>query len=148
VRAVPAEGDRLLSNLPCSCSSARIGDDPASQIPVRGARHLAVLTVDDPTAINRVRIAARDPRHPHCLVLREEREEREEGSTFVCPFQEYYRRRLISLGRSHSNDTIPLGSGFLPFPRIGPAALTSCLSLFDFLILILWASLLKVSLLL
>jgi hypothetical protein len=26
---------------------------------------------------------------------------------------------------------IPLGSGFLPFPRIGPAALASCLSPFD-----------------
>jgi len=50
--AVPAEGDPLLSNLPpCSCSSAHLGDDAASQIPVRGARRRAVLTVDDPTAI-------------------------------------------------------------------------------------------------
>jgi hypothetical protein len=56
VRAVPAEGDPLLSNLPpcsCSCFSARFGDDPAPQIPIRGARHWAGLIVDDPTAINR-----------------------------------------------------------------------------------------------
>jgi hypothetical protein len=91
---VPAEGNPLLSNLPPCSSSARFGDDPALQIPVRGARRRAVLTVDDPTAINRARIPARYPRHSHCLVLLEEREE---VSPFVCPCQKYYRRHLISL---------------------------------------------------
>jgi hypothetical protein len=97
--AVLAEEDPLLSNLqPCS-SSARFGDDPALQIPVRGARRRVVLTVDDPTAINLARIAARYLRHSHshCLVLREEWKEREAVSPFVCPCQKYYRHRLISL---------------------------------------------------
>ena len=82
---MPTEGDPLLSNLsPYSYSSARFGDDPASQIPVREARRRAVL------AINRARITARYPRHSHRgLVLREEWEEREEMSPFVLPCQNY-----------------------------------------------------------
>ena len=99
MRAVPAEEEPLLSNLqPCS-SSARFGDDPALQIPVRGARRRAILTVDDPTAISLARIAARYPghSHSHSLVLGEERKEREEVSPFVCPYQKYYHRRPISL---------------------------------------------------
>jgi hypothetical protein len=97
VRAVPAEGDPLLSNLPPCSSSARFGDNPVPQIPVRGALRRVALTADDLTTINRARIAARYARHSHCLVLREEREEREKVSPFVCPCQKYYRRRLISL---------------------------------------------------
>ena len=50
--------DPLLSNLPpCSCSSAPFGDNPAPQIPVRGARRRVVLIIDEPTVVNRVRIA-------------------------------------------------------------------------------------------
>ncbi|KAI0267957.1 hypothetical protein BGY98DRAFT_1021378, partial [Russula aff. rugulosa BPL654] len=41
-------------------------------MPVRGARRRAVLTVDDPPATNRARIAARHPRHSHDLVLRKD----------------------------------------------------------------------------
>jgi hypothetical protein len=40
----------------------------------------------------------------------------------------------------YSNDTIPLSSGILPFPRIRPAALASCLSPFGFLIPLSFAS--------
>jgi hypothetical protein len=94
VQAVPVEGGPLLSKLPpCSCSSARFGEDHAPQMPVRRARSRAVLTVDDPPATNRARIAVRHPRHSHGLVLRKE------VSSFVCPCQKYYRCRcrLISL---------------------------------------------------
>ena len=88
VQAVPAERDPLLSNLtPCSCSSARFEEDPAPQMPVRGARRRAVLTVDDPPATNRARIAVHHPRHSHGLVLQGE------VSPFVCPCQKYYRFR-------------------------------------------------------
>jgi hypothetical protein len=76
----------------CSCSSAHFEDDLEPQIPIRGARRRAVPTVDDPTAINRAHVAARHPRHSHCLILMEEM------STFVYACQRYYyRRRLISL---------------------------------------------------
>ena len=89
MRAVRAEEDPLPPNLPpYSCSSTRFGDDPASQIPVRGAQRRADMTADDPTEIGRARIAARDPCHSHCLVLREERKDREEVSPFVCSCQE------------------------------------------------------------
>ena len=43
--------------------------------------------------MNRARIAARYPRHSHCLVLREEWEEREEVSPFVCACLKRYRGR-------------------------------------------------------
>jgi hypothetical protein len=78
VRAVPAEGDPLLSNLPsCSYSSAPFGDEPTPQIPVRGPRRRAIRTVDDPTAI-----------------------------PFICPCRKYYRHRhLISLEGGAEEDS-------------------------------------------
>jgi hypothetical protein len=52
MRAVPAERDPLLSILAALfCSSTRLSDDAASQIPVRGARCQAGLIVDDPMAM-------------------------------------------------------------------------------------------------
>jgi hypothetical protein len=112
VWAVPAEGERLLSNLPpCSCSSARFEDDPASQIPVRGARHLTILTTDDPMAINRCS-------QPSSFTL-----PGASGGTGrtgpLFALAEVLPPPPYSLGRDHSNGRIPMGSGFLPFPRIG-----------------------------
>jgi hypothetical protein len=87
------ERDPLFSNLPpCSCSSARFEDDSAPQNPLRGVRRRAVLTVDDPTAINRARIPARHPRHSQCPVIREEREK---VPPLVCPCQKNCRHRQI-----------------------------------------------------
>ena len=89
VWAVPVEENPLFSNFPPrSCSSAHFENNPAREIPGRGAGYQAVLTVDDRTTrlINRARIAARYPRHPHSH-RPVPREERGDVTPFVCPCQ-------------------------------------------------------------